>query len=223
LLISEIEPGNRYELVCTVEAGLVRYRMGDIINCTRLFSRAEDLVPLPSESVEIPRIPLISIGYRVGNLLDIIGEKTSEQNLLDALKQTISNWKEQGIHADICDFTCYPKLDAFPPQYIIFLELSDERKYQISHEQLQLLRNTVDAAVDEQLRKVNFVYDRAREAGYLDLPKCILVRSGTFSTFLHEKLLTNQVSPTQVKPHRLLKNVEHIQFFYDNQIESFSP
>jgi auxin responsive GH3 gene family len=192
--------------------------MGDIINCTRFLSRAEDLVPLPAEPVEIPRIPLISIGYRVGNLLDVFGEKTSEQNLIDALKQTVHDWKEQGIFVDICDFTCYPKLDAFPPHYIIFLELTDEQRYKISDQQLRILQNTVNAAVEQQLCKINYVYDRVRDADYLSSLRCIFVRSGTFSTFLHEKLLTERASLIQIKPHRLLKNEDHIRFFYDNQI-----
>jgi hypothetical protein len=60
--------------------------MGDIINCTRSFTRADDLVPLPPEPAEIPLIPLISIAYRVGNLLDIYGEKTNERDVMNALK-----------------------------------------------------------------------------------------------------------------------------------------
>ena len=36
--------------------------------------------------------------------------------------------------------------------------------------------------------------------------------------FLHEKLLTERASLIQIKPHRLLKNEDHIRFFYDNQI-----
>jgi len=85
LLISDIEPGHRYELVCTTETGLFRYRMGDVINCTRFLCRADDLVPSPTEPVEIPQIPLISRAYRVGSLLDVFGEKTTEQDVINAL------------------------------------------------------------------------------------------------------------------------------------------
>ncbi|CAF1470086.1 unnamed protein product, partial [Adineta ricciae] len=208
-LLSEIEPGCRYELVCTTEAGLVRYRMGDIIECTRFLTRADDLVPLPSELHQIPRIPLISVAYRMGNLLDIIGEKTTEQNLIDTIAKTVDEWRQQGIIADIIDFTSYPKLDAFPPCYIFFFELGDDQLY----ETLQL---TVDKLVDQYLRQFNFVYDRARDATYIACAKCNFVRNGTFSTFIHEKLLTAHASPIQVKPHRLLKTEQHIQYFHAN-------
>ncbi|CAF3598588.1 unnamed protein product [Rotaria sp. Silwood1] len=219
LLISEIEPGNRYELVCTTEAGLVRYRLGDVIDCTRFASRADDLVSLPSEPVDIPRIPLVSIAYRVGSLLDIFAEKTSEQHVMNALKQTIQEWREQGISVDICDFTTYPKLDTLPPQYVIFLELIDEQGCKIDDQLLRVLQKMADSEVDRQLCKANERYGYNRNVKKLSLLTCILVRSGTFSTFLRKELLTGRVNLIQIKPYRLLKNEHNIQFFYDNKID----
>ncbi|CAF1283163.1 unnamed protein product [Rotaria sordida] len=154
LLISEIEPGHRYELVCTTDVGLVRYRMGDVINCTRFLCRADDLVALPEEPVEIPRVPLISLAYRVGTLLDIFGEKTNEQHVMNAIQQTIRQWREQGIPVDFCEFASYPRLDVFPAKYVIFLELISDQGHKIDTQQFQVLKNTVDAEVEEQLCKL---------------------------------------------------------------------
>ncbi|CAF5081394.1 unnamed protein product, partial [Rotaria sp. Silwood1] len=103
LLISEIEPGCRYELVCTTESGLMRYRLGDVVTCTRLLSQDNDTVPIPSEQIKLTRIPLISVAYRAGNLLNVGGENTTEQHLLDTLRQTVQIWKQQSIDVDICD------------------------------------------------------------------------------------------------------------------------
>ncbi|CAF3920130.1 unnamed protein product [Rotaria sordida] len=222
LLISDVEPGNRYELVCTTEAGLVRYRMGDVVTCTRFLCRSDDLVPLPIDQEEIPRIPLFSIAYRIGSLLDAFGEKTSEQHLMDALQRTSQQWKEQGISLDVYDFTSYPKLDVFPPHYVLFLELIEEQnskqEYKINEKNLQLLQTMVDSEVEQQLCQTNFNYNNVRKGSKLAPLVCILVRNGTFSTFLADILVTDRVSPTQIKPHRLLKNENHIQFFYANQI-----
>ncbi|CAF3095582.1 unnamed protein product [Rotaria sp. Silwood2] len=222
LLISDIEPGNRYELVCTTEDGLVRYRMGDVVTCTRFLCRSDDLVPLPIDQEEIPRIPLFSIAYRIGSLLNAFGEKTSEQHLMDALQRTSQQWKEQGIPLDVYDFTSYPKLDVFPPHYVLFLELIEEQNskqgYKISEEKLQLLQTMVDSEIERQLCQTNFFYDNIRKGSKLGPLVCILVRNGTFSTFLTNVLVTDWVSPTQIKPHRLLKNENHIQYFYANQI-----
>ncbi|CAF1078078.1 unnamed protein product [Rotaria sordida] len=222
LLISEIEPGNRYELVCTTEAGLVRYRMGDVINCTRFVSRADDLVPLPSKPVDIPRIPLISIAYRIGSLLDILGEKTNEQQMMNALKQTIYEWRKQGISVDICDFTTYPKLDAFPPHYVIFLELICEQRCKIDDQQLRDLQKIANSEVEQQVCKANEIYSTCRNIKKLGPLTCILVRSGTFSTFLRKELLNGRANLAQIKPYRLLKNEHDIQFFYDNKIDTSS-
>ncbi|CAF3233505.1 unnamed protein product [Rotaria sp. Silwood2] len=220
--MSEIEPGHRYELVCTTTAGLVRYRMGDIINCTQFLCRADDLVPLPEEPVEIPRIPLISLSYRAANLLNVIAEKTTEQHVMYALQQTIQKWKGQGIEIDLCDFTSYSKLDEFPPKYVIFLELIEEKGYKLDLQQLRFVQNTVSSEVEEHLCKANGIYHHFRNAKSLDPLSCILVRTGTFSTYLTNVLLTDRVSPLQVKPHRLLKDNIHIRFFYDNQIDTES-
>ena len=101
---------------------MIRYRLGDVVTCTRFLSQADNAVPLPSKR---EGIPLISIAYRSGNLLIVTGENTTEQHMIDALRQTIEQWKHQKVHVDIRDFTLYAKLDAFPARYVI-LELLEE-------------------------------------------------------------------------------------------------
>lgn len=194
--------------------------MGDVVNCTRFLDRNDDLVPLPAEPAEIPRIPLISLTYRAGSLLDAFGEKTNEVHLMNALQQTVQNWKSQGISVDFCDFTSFAKLNASPMKYVIFLELSEDQEHKISTEQLEILKRTVSEEVDRQLTKTNEVYEKVREFNVLTQLECIIVRSGTFSNFLRSFLWANRSSPVQIKPHRMLKKEEHIQFFYDNQIDT---
>jgi hypothetical protein len=200
--------------------------MGDIVNCTRFLTRADDLVPLPSEPIEIPRIPLISFAYRIGNLLDIYGEKTNEQHVMNALQMVVQQWRKQRIFVDICDFTSYPNSDAFPAQYVIFLELIDDRNYEqeekINGQQLQMLQNNISSEMEEQLCIANHYYKSTRNAGKLGPILCILVQSGTFATFLNKELVNDRVSPLQIKPRRLLNNKQHIQFFYNHQISTFA-
>ncbi|CAF4413332.1 unnamed protein product [Rotaria sp. Silwood2] len=223
LLLSELEPGHRYEVVCTTDGGLVRYRMGDVINCTRFFSRVNDLVPLPEEPVDIPQIPLISLAYRVGNVLGIFGEKVTEQHMMNALQQTIRQWREQELPVDLHDFTSCSKLDVFPAKFVIFVELTEDQGCKIDAQQLRILQNTASAEVDQQLCKTNQGYSNGRSAARLDSLDCIFVRTGTFSTFVAKFLMTDRTSPVQIKPHRILKTEDHIRFFYDNQIDISSP
>ncbi|CAF1125396.1 unnamed protein product [Rotaria magnacalcarata] len=221
LLLSELEPGNRYELVCTTEAGFVRYRMGDVVTCTRFLSRTKDIIPLPLDPVEVPPIPLVSIAYRLGSLLDVFGEKTSEQHIVNALTRTIDRWRGREISIDLRDFTSYPKLDEFPSRYVIFLELLDEEN-ELDRQKLLQLQHVVDTDVERELCEVNHKYKEFRSSNRLGSIICILVKSGTFATFLHDKLTNDRVSPLQIKPHRMLKNEQHVQFFYDNQISNFN-
>lgn len=200
----------------------MRYRLGDIIKCTRFLNQADSAIPLPFEQAQIiPRIPLVSIAYRAGSLLSINGENTTEQHAMTALQRTIEKWKQQGINVDICDFTLYPKLDAFPARYVMFLELVEEnvqRENKLTQQHKLLKDSEVLSEVDRQLCQTHQIYEDHRNGGKLDPLICVLVRSGTFSIFLHKILITSHVSAVQIKPHRLLKNEEHIRFFYDNQL-----
>ena len=219
-MISEIEPDNQYELVCTTEAGLLRYRTGDVLRCTRYLSRTDDLVPLPSEPKEIPRIPLVSISYRLGNLLDVFGEKTSEWHVQTALQQALEQIKQRNIFLSLVEFTCYPKLNVFPVQYIIFIEVIDKNQNQATGDDdiFGIAKDVLNDQLEVELCNVNHNYKDTRTAQKLGPIVCILVERETFSMFMSRFLMNNRVSPTQIKPHHLLKNESHIQFFHDQAI-----
>lgn len=204
--------------MCTTEGGLNRYRIGDVLQCTRFLSRTEDLVPLPSEPEEIPRIPLVSLAYRIGSLLDIYGEKTNEQHVMNALEQTVDGWKVQGIHIRIRNFTSCTNLDAVPANYVLFLELNNEYEQDVDDEQLRMLQKNVSSEVDKQLHITNEYYANFRAMERLGQLSCIIVRCGTFSSFLKELLKSGRVAFGQIKCPRLLHNQQSIQFFYDHQI-----
>ncbi|CAF5202765.1 unnamed protein product, partial [Rotaria magnacalcarata] len=169
--------------------------------------------------VEIPRIPLVSLAYRFGTLLSIYGERTNEQHVMNALQQTIHQWREQGIPVKFHDFTSYRNLNASPAKYVIFLELIADPECMIDSEQIQLLKNTANEKVEKQLCEANQNYLDSRHKAMLGPLDCILVRSGTFTRFLGKFLQMDGVSPLQVKPHRILKTEHHFQFFCDNRIE----
>jgi hypothetical protein len=149
--------------------------MGDVILCTRFLSREDDLLPLPSEPVEIPRIPLISMAYRIGTLLNVMGEKTTEEHVFYALRQTIQHWKGQGINVELCDFTSFPKLNVFPVHYVIFFELTDDEEHKINDEQRQLMQNSLDSEVERHLCKANNFYSVMRDAGRFGPVECLFV------------------------------------------------
>jgi hypothetical protein len=182
-------------LVITTEAGLVRYRTGDVIHCTRFLSRADHLVPLPAEPAEIPRISLISMAYCIGSLFNVNGEKTTEEHLLYTLQETFHDWKKQRITDELCHFTSFPKLDAFPVHYVVFFELSDLDKHKVNDQKHRIMQNSVNSKVEQYHCKANNFYYIMRDAGRFGPVLCFLVRSGTFSTFREKMFMTEEVGP----------------------------
>ncbi|CAF4979974.1 unnamed protein product [Rotaria sp. Silwood1] len=156
----------------------MRYRLGDVVTCTRLLSQHNDTVPIPSEQIKLTRIPLISVAYRAGNLLNVGGENTTEQHLLDALRQTVQIWKQQNIDVDICDFTLYPQLDMFPTRYVMFLELIDPNSHHenkaINRQHPILQNKDALSEIERQLCQSNHIYRDHRNAEKLGSFRSIL-------------------------------------------------
>ena len=80
-----VEVGATYELVATNHAGLYRYRLGDIV---RVVDR-------------LGEVPVIEFLYRRGTQFDLVGEKTSEDQVATAIGALREGWPE----VDIVEYT----------------------------------------------------------------------------------------------------------------------
>jgi hypothetical protein len=69
VFLDEAEPGGRYEVIVTTSAGLVRYRMNDIVEVTGRFEKA----------------PLAVFRHKAGTMCSITGEKLGEAHVATAL------------------------------------------------------------------------------------------------------------------------------------------
>jgi hypothetical protein len=69
VFLDEAEPGGRYEVIVTTSAGLVRYRMHDIVEVTGRFEKA----------------PLAVFRHKAGTMCSITGEKLGEAHVATAL------------------------------------------------------------------------------------------------------------------------------------------
>jgi hypothetical protein len=69
VFLDAAEPGGRYEVIVTTSAGLVRYRMHDIVEITGRFERA----------------PLAVFRHKAGTMCSITGEKLGEAHVATAL------------------------------------------------------------------------------------------------------------------------------------------
>lgn len=185
--LGQLQIGHDYEVVLTTDAGLYRYRLGDVIRITGFHNRA----------------PTFSYQYRRGMLLNVANEKTSEWHALQALGKTIPDWL--GIPHALREWVVTCELDGSIGRYAFYLEL----------EPSILLPTDLDQAaarLDRALAAVNEFYVRnGREPGQLALPRVAIVASGTFQA-LNALLLTraDHLTPTQVKIPRVVQDPDQL-------------
>jgi hypothetical protein len=119
LSIDELEVGNEYEIVITNQSGLYRYRCGDVIKVVDYMNEC----------------PYVVFSYRKGQLLNITGEKTTEEHMAAVVKEI---GKASGCN--IKDWAVYSKIEEHPYNYLLLLETEDGtdlREYEeIAHEKL---------------------------------------------------------------------------------------
>lgn len=100
-LIDELEPGREYEMVITNQAGLYRYRFGDIV-------RVESY---------LGECPYIIFSHRKGNLINVTGEKTSEAHVNEAVSRISDK-----ARCTIQDWILYINTSTQPSHYTLVIE-----------------------------------------------------------------------------------------------------
>ncbi len=119
LSVDELEIGKEYEIVITNQAGLYRYRCGDVI---KVVDKMNDC-------------PYIQFSLRKGQLLNITGEKTTEEHMA-----AVVNLLKEEAGCEIINWTVYNDLDKHPYHYVLLLENDsgiDMKKYEdFAHQKL---------------------------------------------------------------------------------------
>nr|XP_054756098.1 GH3 domain-containing protein-like [Lytechinus pictus] len=180
LLMDQVEKGSTYELVLTNMSGFYRYRFGDVVRVTDFYNKA----------------PVVEFLYRQGQLLNLRGEKTSEDVIFKTIQKTLDDLDEVSLvdYSTVESPLLKEKAWNMTPHYEVFLELEGKVSSERDLDKL-----------DKNLREASFVYDSFREKGSIGPIKVHLVKPGTFRE-LREHLLTNtQASINQVKIPRVLK------------------
>lgn len=133
VLADELVVGERYRLVVTTSAGLYRYDLADIVECTGYYHGTAR----------------IRFSHRAGASLSLVGEKLNEAHVTHAVSRVLS---EVGI--DAAFFTAVPRF--LPtPRWQVALELRSV----VSDSALEALRIKIDQALGvaasdyEDLRK----------------------------------------------------------------------
>jgi hypothetical protein len=179
--MQDLTPGESYELVITNHAGLYRYRLGDVV---RIAGREGTT-------------PVFEFDYRRGNVVDLVGEKTTEQHLRRAFARLAR--EELGGESGLTDFALWPDLSAVPYHYVAYAELSGSESGPPSSR----LAVRLAVRLDELLAAYATL---GRLNGRLDPVEFRLVRPGTFEALLSlQRDTAAGVNANQVKIPRVIR------------------
>ncbi|XP_072312308.1 GH3 domain-containing protein [Eucyclogobius newberryi] len=188
LLMQEVKQGHNYELVITNASGLFRYRIGDIVQVVGFHNQC----------------PIIEFQYRRGQMLNVRGEKVSEQLFLGALKKALSQWPG----AQLVDYCCAESgimgdsSGGSDPHYQVFLELKGVRN--LTEEQRYKL--------DICLQQDSAVYKSFRIKGSIGPMRVQLVAPGAFNQLAKEMMSFSKTTRNTFKMHRVLRRKEYADF-----------
>lgn len=173
LFLHELTPGQKYEVVLTNSAGFYRYRLGDVVEAKGYYHQA----------------PLLEFLFRRGQLLNMYGEKTSEDAALTALKKVATQ-----VGATLVDFTSTTDTAQQPNRYRFYVEGQPFGRFSGPE---------VGKLLDAALQEANPRYTSPRAAQRLDVPEVVETPEGTFPA-LREQMIQRGASRNQAKIPRLL-------------------
>lgn len=180
LSLDELEVGKEYEVVITNLSGLYRYRIRDIVK----------VVGFRNEC------PYVQFSRREGQLLNVTGEKTTEEHISAVIKEIA-----KAADCYILDWVVYTRLDEHPYRYVLLIENregKDMREY--------------EALADQILNGVN-----PRYKYFVEMNKIGKIELGNLTPGTNKEWMKKQIAKgaptTQVKPVRILDTPEKEEFF----------
>jgi len=184
---SEVRVGELYEVIVTTRAGLYRYRTGDVV---RICSFAGNT-------------PVLELDHRLGDVLDLAGEKTSERHTREAILHLAE--EAFGSSDAITNYTVTGNTTDTPYRYRVYLELAEPEQAARSSDSLAQI-------FDRHLQASNILYRTlARANGRLAGPQVYVVSPGAFAELEEQHYRKSDgVSRNQVKVPRLLRDPEQI-------------
>jgi hypothetical protein len=136
----EVEPGRRYYLLFSTLSGLYRYDINDVVEVTGFFNQ----------------FPLFRFLYKGEGVTSLCGEKLSEDQILQAVKESSA---ETGLAIEFFTMIC----DEARLQYTLFAEFSRHAGFEE--------RDRFIKAVDNRLLRMNPEWKSKRESRRLGLPQ----------------------------------------------------
>ena len=184
--LNELKIGSDYEVVVTTQAGLYRYRIGDVVRVVDFYHQS----------------PEIEFLYRRNQLLNMISEKTTEEHALNAVTNTFKT-----LGSSFEDYSVVPDNSISPGRYVFYIEAKDSLN--------NISVRSPSSILDKELCKANISYDRHRSKGNLAEAKVKLVKEGTFAKIKKIKI-DKGISKNQFKMPRVIRDKEIVDLLDKN-------
>ena len=172
----QLEPGKNYEMVITNLSGLYRYRIGDVVQVSGYEGTS----------------PRLCFRYRRSQVLNVAGEKTSE----DLLQYAVDAFSRRR-NLKIMGWSVYEDHSISPGRYILFLETDPG----IRAEDRDLCRDILE----EELSAASDFYRQYIRDGHLSPMKLVCLQSQTYQLY-RELMVYKGTSPNQMKPVHIIDN-----------------
>ncbi|MDE6718576.1 MAG: GH3 auxin-responsive promoter family protein, partial [Treponemataceae bacterium] len=156
--LHELEKGKRYLVYVTTYAGLYRYNMNDMVECTGYYGT----------------IPMIQFIQKVNGIVSMTGEKLHEKQFIDAVQEAS---RQTGLAVQF--FVGFADLQ--DSVYHMYFEFE---KRDITQAQC----NDFTAKVDEYLKKENMEYAAKRDSFRVKAPVGHILVRNAFEKYKEEKL-----------------------------------
>ena len=183
-LMDELEIGKEYEIIITNLSGFYRYRMLDVFH-------------VEGFTGSIPRGHIV---YRLNQTINMVGEKTTTEQL-----DTIVGQLGKIVGTTYTDYALYPDYSSTPARYILMLE-PDEYIGKGDQEKLEPF-------IDKLFREANTSFDKYRHQNAMGGPLVTYLEPGSFRLF-KELQIASGISANQIKPVRVIDNKKKTQFFF---------
>ena len=185
LSLNELEVGNEYEIVITNNSGLYRYRCGDVIKVVDYLNDC----------------PYIVFSHRIGQLLNLTGEKTTEEHM-----QAVVNELAKIAGCTIDNWVVYNNIDDQPCHYVLMLENKEGKDLTVYQEK-----------ANEILSEKNPRFGIVLFSGVYGKMTLQNLKFGAQEEW-RKKMIASGTVPEQVKPVRILDNEAKEKFFLDRLI-----
>jgi len=181
--LDKLEIGKEYETIITNASGLYRYRMRDAV---KVISRYKNT-------------PTIDFLYRIDRTVSIMGEKTTEIALQNAVMAASKELKFEYV-----SFSMLPDVDANPPRYVFYIEINKKPD--------NLTPKKIRYVLEQKLAEANpSMGDKVRR-GICGATKINFLEAETYMLYRDISAFKG-VSSTQVKPVTVITNETQRKFF----------